>query len=44
MSRLGMSNFARNQHHINSGNSYTLLSEKDLIQMTADFWKNRVPD
>ncbi len=43
MSRLGMSNFARNQHQINSGNSYTLLSEKDLIQMTADFWKNRTP-
>ena len=43
MPTLGMSNFARNQHHISSGNSYTDLPEAQLIQMTADFWKERIP-
>lgn len=43
MTTLGMSNFARNQHHMNSGNSYTILSEKLLVQMVADFWSKRIP-
>lgn len=39
---IGWSNFARNRHTADSGNSYTTLNRSDVVQLILDNWDRRV--
>ena len=41
--KLGVSDFAKKQHHPESGNSFTTLSDNDLVKVVLSNWEHAIP-